>query len=93
MSDRIIRFDAISIWDLPGSDVLGDLDFSLTYGDGVTLHTLDAVIEEVSSQKEWVGADLASRSPHTGLCEALTELEDALLDIQADRGGDFFISF
>ena len=87
MSDRIIRFDAISIWDLPGSDVLGDLDFSLTYGDGVTLHTLDTVIDEVSSQKEWIGAE------DTGLGEALTELEDALLDIQADRGGDFFISF
>jgi len=93
MSDRIIRFDAISIWDLPGSDVLGDLDFSLTYGDGVTLHTLDAVIEEVSSQKEWIGAERSPTPMDTGLCEALTELEDALLDIQADRGGDFFISF
>lgn len=87
MSDRIIRFDAISIWDLPGSDILGDLDFSLTYGDGVTLHSLDNVIEEISSQKEWIGSE------DTGLSEALTELEDALLDIQADRGGDFFISF
>jgi hypothetical protein len=37
----------ISFWDLDGSDVVMDMDFGLTYGDGITLHTAADVLEEV----------------------------------------------
>ncbi len=37
----------VSIWDVDGSDVLRDLDFGLTYGEGLTLHSVRDVIDEL----------------------------------------------
>lgn len=37
----------ISIWDVDGSDVIHDLDFGLTFGDGLTLHTVRDVLDEL----------------------------------------------
>lgn len=37
----------VSIWDVDGSDVLRELDFGLTYGEGLTLHSVRDVIDEL----------------------------------------------
>lgn len=45
MKVETVKF--VSIWDVNGSDVIRDIDFGLTYGDGITLHTVRDVIDEV----------------------------------------------
>jgi hypothetical protein len=55
------------------------MDFGLTFGDGITLHTIAVVLDEVIEGSQYVdGAD---------------ELINALDDLLAEKGPNFYLSF
>jgi hypothetical protein len=48
--DTVYKVDSltfISIWDLDGSDAIREFDLSITYGDGITLHSVADVVDEI----------------------------------------------
>jgi hypothetical protein len=44
---KVETISFLSVWDLDGSDVIYDLDFGLTWGDGLTFHAASDVLHEV----------------------------------------------
>lgn len=44
---KVETISFISVWDLDGSEVIQDLDFGLTWGDGLTFHAASDVLHEV----------------------------------------------
>lgn len=44
---KVETISFVSVWDLDGSDVIHDLDFGLTWGDGLTFHAASDVLHEV----------------------------------------------
>jgi hypothetical protein len=79
MGYKTFSLDCVSVWDLPAADVINSMDFGLTFGDGLTLHTVATVLDEVINGSEYVeGAD---------------ELINALDDLLAEKGPNFYLSF
>ena len=68
----------VSFWDLNGSDAIRDMDFGLTYGDGLTLHRAEDVLEEVRGHVDYTDAD---------------DLIKSLSDVIYNFGSDFFLGF
>lgn len=68
----------ISFWDLNGSDVVMNMDFGLTYGDGLTLHSVADVLDEVHGHTDYTDAN---------------DLIKSLSDVADNFGGDFFLAF
>jgi len=67
----------ISFWDINGSDVVRNMDFGLTYGDGITLHRVSDVLDEVQ------GHDYVDAS----------DLIKSLSDVVHNFGDDFLLAF
>jgi hypothetical protein len=44
---KVETISFVSVWDLDGSEVIQDLDFGLTWGDGLTFHAAGDVLSEV----------------------------------------------
>ncbi len=65
------------VWDIPGANAIREMDFALTYGDGITLHTVENVIAAVF---------------HSGHSEAKPLLEE-LEAVRKDRGKYFYLGF
>jgi hypothetical protein len=79
MGYKTFTLDCVSVWDLPAADVINSMDFGLTFGDGITLHTIAVVLDEVIEGSQYVdGAD---------------ELINALDDLLAEKGPNFYLSF
>ena len=79
MGYKTFSLECVSVWDLPASDVINSMDFGLTFGDGITLHTVSDVLDEVCHGAEYIeGAD---------------ELIDALDNLLAEKGPNFYLSF
>lgn len=70
MKVETVKF--ISIWDVNGSDVIHDLDFGLTYGDGMVLHTVRDVIDELRYEN-------SARTLVNGLNKIVEKFGDAFL--------------
>jgi hypothetical protein len=42
---KLSTIEFVDVWSIAGSEVIQDLDFELTYGDGITLHPIVDVID------------------------------------------------
>ena len=79
MGYKTFSLECVSVWDIPGSDTINSMDFGLTFGDGLTLHTIADVLEEVDR--------------HSGVVEGADEFAYSLEDLMAEKGPNFYLSF
>jgi hypothetical protein len=79
MRHKTFSIDMVSVWDLPGVEVISSMDFGLTFGDGLTLHTVAVVLDEVKEGSQYV--------------EGAEELIESLDNLLAEKGPNFYLCF